>query len=107
MARTVRKSRKQVSKLSNTLNSKKINLKLTSIVFAFLLIGTLFVWIRMSGIEQDYAYNKIYKESKKESLENKELQAKKAKMLSVKNLKKFANKFKLKEPKDSQVIIIP
>lgn len=70
-------------------------------------VAILFVLIRMKGIEQDYEYNEISKIHKNEKDDNKELKAYKAKLLSVKNLKSFSNKFKLKEPKDNQVIIIP
>ena len=70
-------------------------------------LGVMFVLIRMKGIEQDYKYNEIVKNSKIKQIENKELKADRAKVLSVKKLKSFAKDNKLKEPDEKHIIIIP
>lgn len=76
-------------------------------VFFFSVLGILFVLIRMKGIEQDYRFNELAKTLKVKKIENKELKAEKAKMLSVKQLKGFADKFELKEPDEKHIIVIP
>lgn len=70
-------------------------------------IAVLLVLFRMKGVEQDYAFNKQNKIKEKLLFEQKELQAKKAKSLSIKNLRKIAKKFNLRTPGQSQVIVIP
>ena len=61
----------------------------------------------MKGIEQDYKFNEIIKSIKVETNENKALKAAKARLLSVKKLKSFARKHKLKEPDEKHIILIP
>ena len=77
------------------------------LVFVLSTIGILFVLIRMKGIEQDYKFNEVAKQIKIERLENKELKAQRARMLSIKKLKSFSKKFDLKEPDEKHIIIIP
>lgn len=77
------------------------------LIFVLSTIGILFVLIRMKGIEQDYKFNEVAKQIKIERLENKELKAQRARMLSVKMLKSFSKKFNLKEPDEKHIIIIP
>ncbi len=76
-------------------------------IFVFSVMGILFVLIRMKGIEQDYKFNEVAKTLKIKQIENKELKADKARLLSVKNLKGFAKRFNLKEPDEKHIIIIP
>lgn len=76
-------------------------------VFFFSILGILFVLIRMKGIEQDYQFNELAKNLKVQKIENKELKADRARMLSVKHLKGFAKKFELKEPDEKHIIVIP
>ncbi|MBC77321.1 MAG: hypothetical protein CME64_15050 [Halobacteriovoraceae bacterium] len=76
-------------------------------IFVFSVMGILFVLIRMKGIEQDYKFNEVAKTLKIKQIENKELKADRARMLSVKNLKGFAKRFNLKEPDEKHIIIIP
>lgn len=61
----------------------------------------------MKGIEQDYKMNEITKLLKKRIQENKELKADKARLLSIKQLELFAQKYDLKEPDEKHIIIIP
>ena len=70
-------------------------------------LGVMFVLIRMKGLEQDYKFSDISKKIKIQETENKELKAERARMLSIKNLKGFAKKYKLKEPDEKHIIIIP
>lgn len=73
----------------------------------FSVLGIFFVLTRMKGIEQDYEYNEIAKQIKVEKIQNKELKAQRAKLMSVKKLKGFAKRFDLKEPDEKHVIVIP
>jgi cell division protein FtsB len=70
-------------------------------------LGVMFVLIRMKGIEQDYRYSDLSKKIKIEQAENKELKAERARMLSIKNLRSFSKKYKLNEPDEKHIIIIP
>ena len=69
-------------------------------------MGILFVLFRMKSIEMDYKISSMNKDIEKVVLENKELGAVKAKLLSVRNLKKMAKKYDLKQPKQKQIIVI-
>lgn len=77
------------------------------LIFVLSTIGILFVLIRMKGIEQDYKFNELAKQIKIEKIENKELKAQRARMLSIKKLKAFSKKHKLEEPDEKHIIIIP
>lgn len=77
------------------------------LIFVLSTIGILFVLIRMKGIEQDYKFNELTKQVKIEKIENKELKAQRARMLSVKKLEAYSKKFKLKQPDEKHIIIIP
>ena len=76
-------------------------------MFAFSVIGIMFVLIRMKGVEQDYAFNELEKKVKVQQSQNKELKAKRARQLSMKKLKALADKFDLSEPDEKRIIIIP
>ncbi len=71
------------------------------------IFGVLFILFRMKNVELDYKISSIKKDTKSILLENKELKAKKAKRLSIKNLKRLAAKYELREPKQKQIIVIP
>lgn len=77
------------------------------IVLTITVLAVLFVLVRMKSVEQAYTKNDLSKQIKKSKYINKELQARKAKLLSVKNLRKMARKNHLKEPSQAQVIVIP
>lgn len=76
---------------------------ITSLIFLSILI----LVIRMKNIDLDYSYNKLNVEIEKLTVENKDLNAEKADLLSSKNLRKYAEKYNLKEPSEKQIIIIP
>ena len=103
MAKTSTKAKSSwPNKLSNFIFSAQV----FPVILSFLVIGTLFVLFRMKRLEVDYKLTNLNREIEKISLENKELKAKKARMLSVKNLSKMANRHKLYPPKQKQVIVI-
>lgn len=74
---------------------------------AFITISILFVLFRMKGVELDYKVNEVDSKIEKSQLENKELKAKKAKLLSTKNLRHMASKHNLKQPTRKQIIVVP
>jgi hypothetical protein len=76
-------------------------------VLCFTAIGIFFVLIRMKGIEQHYKYSEISKKIENANFDNKELKAKKARSLSVKNLRKIARRNNLKQPSQKQIIVVP
>lgn len=108
-ATTRRKTKTTGSKLPDffqTVKSKVFSSHGFPIFLGFTLMGVLFVLFRMKSIEIDYKISNVNKEIEKVTLENKELKAIKAKMLSVSNLKAMAKKYKLKQPRQKQIIVI-
>jgi hypothetical protein len=77
------------------------------IVLSLVVITILFVLFRMKGVEMNYQLSSISKDIEKVKVEGKELKAKKAKLLSVNNLRKMARSYKLQQPKQKQIIVIP
>ena len=72
-----------------------------------MVIGVLFVLFRMKSVELDYKVSEVNKKIRKNEVQNKKLEAVRAKLLSIKNLRRFAKKYNLQEPKQNQIIIIP
>ena len=70
-------------------------------------LGISLVLFRMKSIEQDYSINQIDRDTKEISYVNKDLKAKRANRLSVKNLQSLAKKYNLDRPKQKQIIVIP
>jgi hypothetical protein len=101
------RKRKKENEIVTFLNQFVFNTKTLPIVISITFIGVMFVLIRMKGIELDYKYNEIAKKTKVKQLENKELKADRARVLSVKKLKGFAKENNLKEPDEKHIIIIP
>jgi hypothetical protein len=60
----------------------------------------------MKGIEQDYARNSLQGKIKTLTFKGKELRLQKAKLESIGNLRKIARKYKLKRPKQNQIIVL-
>ena len=77
------------------------------IILTLAIISILFVLFRMKGVEIDYKLNTVNQKTKEEVLNNKELKAKKANLLSVGRLRKLAKKHNLQEPKQKQIIVVP
>ena len=102
---------KSNSKLSTVISDffKKVFLSSQGmpIMLTLSVLGILFVLFRMKGIELNYKITNVNKDIEKVALESKELKAKKARLLSVKNLRTMAKKYDLRQPKQSQVMVIP
>ena len=77
------------------------------LIMTLTIIAILFVLFRMKGVEADYNLNTVNTQIEKATLENKELKAKKAKLLSVGRLKRLAEKHKFSDPKQTQIIVVP
>lgn len=77
------------------------------ILLTLSVIGVLFVLFRMKSIELDYKITEVNKERNKIEMEGKEIKATKARLLSVKNLRRLAKKYDLKQPSSKQIIVIP
>lgn len=77
------------------------------IFLSFTTLAILFVLFRMKNIEMDYQIAETNKEIEKVVLDNKELKAKKAKMLSADKLRNLASIHKLDQPKQDQIIVVP
>ena len=76
-------------------------------VLTFFILGLLFVLFRMKGVELDYKITSVNKDIERVTLDNKELKAKKARLLSVKRLRKMASKYDLSQPRQKQIIVLP
>lgn len=77
------------------------------IFLSFAVLAVLFVLFRMKNVEIDYKISKINRDIEKVALDNKELKAKKAKMLSSEKLRRLASIHNLDQPKQEQIIVIP
>lgn len=74
---------------------------------SFTTLAILLVLFRMKNVEMDYSISKTNREIEKVVLDNKELKAKKARMLSADKLRKLASLHNLDQPKQDQIIVIP
>ena len=74
---------------------------------SFTTLAILFVLFRMKNVEMDYTISKTNREIEKVIMYNKELKAKKARMLSAEKLRKLASAHNLDQPKQEQIIVIP
>lgn len=103
---------------SSRKSSEKIQLgtKIKEIIFSsqgfpiflsFTTLAILFVLFRMKNVEMDYTISKTNREIEKVILDNKELKAKKARMLSAEKLRKLASAHHLDQPNQDQIIVIP
>lgn len=98
-------------KTKNKFLEKIVKLFFSSSYFPFILsisvLGLLFIMFRMKSIEQDYKFNGLNKKIEQSNNDNKDLKARKAKLLSAKNLRTMASNHNLTEPKQEQIIVIP
>ena len=78
-----------------------------SILFTLSIIAIFLVLFRMKTVELDYEITRVNNLIKKARMEGKELSAKRARMLSIKNLRIMAKKYNLNEPRQNQIIVIP
>ncbi len=70
-------------------------------------MAVLFVTIRMKSVEQAYQLDSLETSLSKAVVQNKELKAQRARLLSVQRLRDLAERFNLKEPGPEQIILIP
>lgn len=114
MATAIRK--KPRSKNKNALTYGVVAEKVKSVLFSsqglplflmLVLLGILFILFRMKGVELNYNISAKNKDIGRILVENKEYKAKKARLLSVNNLNAIAKKYKLSQPKEKQIIVIP
>mgnify|MGYP006443654563 CR=1 FL=1 len=77
------------------------------LIFMFAFIGVLFVLFRMKGIELDYKVGSLNEKIERVKIHNKELKAKKAKLLSVKKLEVMADKHNMAQPEEKQIMVVP
>lgn len=94
-------------KLKNKQKTALISPKYIGYTLLFIALSVGFVYSRMRGVELQYQVNKLVKKIQKNQQHNKHLKAQKADLLSSGNLKKIAQKYKLKEPSRKQIIVIP
>ena len=85
---------------------KQKNIRISVIIGMIAILGFFHIYLRMQCVEKDYAINDIRKKIEKVSLLNKELKAKRARLLSSKNLRSYAKSNDLKEPTSKQIIVI-
>jgi hypothetical protein len=76
------------------------------IFLSFTTLAILFVLFRMKNVEMDYKISKTNRDIEKVLLDNKELKAKNARMLSTERLRRLATAHHLDQPKQDQIIVI-
>lgn len=76
------------------------------IVLSFTIMGVLFVLFRMKAVELDYKISEANRSIEDALSENKDLNAMKANLLSVNNLRTMAKRYNLSQPKQEQIIVI-
>jgi hypothetical protein len=77
------------------------------IFLSFTTLAILLVLFRMKNVEMDYKISKSNRDIEKVLLDNKELKAKNARMLSTEKLRRLAATHHLDQPKQDQIIVIP
>ncbi len=75
------------------------------LVLAILMVS--FVVFRMKSIDFDYRTNEINLALERSHIENKDLKAKQARLLSSRHLHELAMRHHLAEPNQKQMIVIP
>ena len=99
------------AKLSFDLKQKVSDILFSSrgfpLFLSFSFLAILFVLFRMKNVEIDYKITKANKDIDKVAMDNKELKAKKARLLSSDKLRKLASVHHLDQPKQDQIIVIP
>ena len=99
-----------------SVEKKQFGLKIKEVVFSsrgfpiflsFTTLAILFVLFRMKNVEMDYKISKSNRDIEKVLLDNKELKAKNARMLSTDKLRRLAVAHHLDQPKQDQIIVIP
>lgn len=97
----------QRSRLYQTIKKTFFSSQGFSLFLTLTILGIMFVLFRMKNLELDYNMSSIKKSIDKVTLENKELRAVRASLLSTDRLRKMAKKHSFQQPKQEQIIIIP
>lgn len=77
------------------------------LVLIFTLLAMFFVVFRMKGIELEYKLTDLNRDIEQVGIENKELKAQRARLLSVNRLHDLAKKYEMKQPGQGQIILVP
>jgi hypothetical protein len=101
------RKKKNAGLRSNKVIQALIHPRILPFTLTFSCLAVLFVTIRMKSIEQAYLFDSLDSNLNKVLIQNKEIKAQRARMLSVQRLRDFAEKFNLKEPGPEQIILIP
>jgi len=99
-----------------TTGENKFGKKIKEIIFSsqglpiflsFTTLAILFVLFRMKNVEMDYKISKSNRDIEKVLMDNKELKAKNARLLSTERLRRLAAAHNLDQPKQDQIIVVP
>ena len=101
------RKKKSIGLANNKVIQILFNPRVIPFTLTFSCLAVVFVTIRMKSIEQAYQLDGLDTNLNKVLVQNKELKAQRARMLSVQRLREFAEKFNLKEPGPEQIILIP
>jgi len=95
------------SKLAATARKNFENSQGYPILVTITFLAILIVLCRMKTLEVDYSINDTNKEIDRSVVENKDLKAKHAKLLSSDSLRRMAKKHDFNLPTQQQVLVIP
>ena len=98
---------KNIKKKKIFKNSKLFSSKIFVFFFVAISLASLFLMFRLKNVELDYEIAAITKRIDQLKTENRDLHAKKAKLLSSENLKKYAWKLGFVEPKSDKILVVP
>lgn len=103
---TARKSAEQVG-IASKIRDVIFSTQGLPLFLSFTTMAILFVLFRMKNVEMDYQITKANKDIERVLMDNKELKAKNARLLSTDRLRKLASYHHLDQPKQDQIIVVP
>ncbi|OFZ14317.1 MAG: hypothetical protein A2X86_05565 [Bdellovibrionales bacterium GWA2_49_15] len=98
---------KSIKKKKLFKDSKLFNSKILLFFTLAISLASLFLMFRLKNVELDYEIAAITKQIDLFKTENRDLHARKARLLSSENLKKLAWKLGFVEPKSEKIIVVP
>ncbi|MBI2521532.1 MAG: hypothetical protein HYV97_14030 [Bdellovibrio sp.] len=98
---------KNIKKKKLFKDSKIFSSKILLIFMAAIGLASLFLMFRLKNVELDYEIAAITKQIDLIKTENRDLHARRARLLSSENLKKLAWKLGFVEPKAEKIIVVP
>lgn len=107
MAQTIKKGSRSKGSILDSIRNIIFSSQGFPIILTLIMISILLILFRMKGIEVDYKINETKVNLDQVQVENKDLKARKANMLSTSRLKRLARKHGLQEPKSKQIIVVP